>query len=318
VVTSRSTLNARNLSTGEIRWSAIYGKSIVNNSRGGAHPIVFDGVVYDVSDGYVVAARLNDGEKLWQREIKETVYSPLTCTDRTLYIVTDSGQVLGFNLEDGRLVVDTSIYLSGTRGRAVHAPCAGAGRVYVPFGNKLAAIDRDQGGKVWDTRVTSSVVISPQNPSYLSNIVVTTTNLGDVHGYNASTGLEEWETRIFDGKAIMFRTSTYDEIVIGGGNPIQNQNKARVVGLDVRTGNEEWSYSLGQGTEIHGTPFIADELVWFITDNQNLIALQAENGRLVVKEKIQEIETLSNTNPVGVGERIIYYGYILSKYDKNR
>ncbi|MEU6703356.1 outer membrane protein assembly factor BamB family protein [Streptomyces wuyuanensis] len=171
-----------------------------------------------------------------------------------------SNDVWGTPVVDGNLLYVTSFEVhaldvaSGRRQFKTRdvawAMAVAGGRIHASDGPTLYALDANDGGERWRTQ-TDAWVYSLQAAR---GTVVTATRGGGVQGWEASNGERLWE---ITGAQTDFETPEAGPALCD--DTVYVWRNARLQALDARTGNERWSYPVGDAASCGGVPVRATQ-----------------------------------------------------------
>lgn len=159
------------------------------------------------------------------------------------------------------------------------APAVTRTSVYVgTSGGSLLALDRADGRLRW--RYDAGAPL-PSSPAVSDGVVVIAGRDGAVHGVDAGTGRGLWRTRPTETLALPWGREGWDYWVsspnVVDGRVLIGSPDGRLLSLDLRSGDELWSYSLGARTR--SSPAVSDSMV-FIGDDAGVVhAVGLTRGR---------------------------------------
>lgn len=284
---ARGTLDALALPTGERRWRADVGESLVN-----IYPSVDDGRVFVPSKLGSVTAFSTDGRRLWEYRTADPPINGhyyvqmggVTAVDGTVFVGSGDGVVHALTAGDGDVrwrrdvgahvgastpaVVDGSVYVADVDGRlhaltdggdarwtadlpgtdaVISAPAVGDGTVYV--GGVVAADDEP---------------IEQPNTGYISDRDLR----GRLHAVDAASGDVTWSVDLPD--AVPASPTVTDDLVVTG------CRNGRVYAYT--TGGERYWFFRGEGGGTDGTPVAAGQTV-YLGVGEHVHAVDLETGR---------------------------------------
>ncbi|MFE9927234.1 PQQ-binding-like beta-propeller repeat protein [Streptomyces sp. NPDC005774] len=148
------------------------------------------------------------------------------------------------------------------------------GRIHASDGPTLFALDAREGGDLWRLP-TDAWVYSLQADR---GTVVTGTRGGGVQGWEASTGRKLWETI---GCQTDFESPEAGPAVHDG--TVYVWQDARLRALDARTGDERWSYPIGDAASCGGVPIRltpAPDGYVYVSAGTRVLALDIAGGHV--------------------------------------
>ena len=213
---SYSSLEARNILTGELFWSVdksafngmTYNQGVLYCSTNGGHvlafkssdgsllrdfdlevthiissiPVVADDVMF-VGDEYLWAFN-TDGSLKWKYTLPGYSRSGATVDNGVVYISTDNGDLFAVNISDGTLKWK---YAVGTTGE--ECPTVSNGKVY-SGSNNLYCLDAVSGQLIWQR---DNINFEWDSPNVFNNTLYVAGD-GVLYSINAETGETIWET----------------------------------------------------------------------------------------------------------------------------
>lgn len=245
-------------------------------------PAVVGGVLYCGTDtGRFLAARVDDGEVIWQVQLTGTTHgihgSPAVVGD-LVYIGAYDGTVYAFERRSGLLAWR---YKLGYQVGSSPAVVPEWGVVYSAHeespdgGGFVVALDARTGGEIWRARTEahphSSVAIDVERRR-----VFVGDNLGYLYALDAGTGALAWRQRLLeDGKADI---KTTPSVLLDRGLVVFGAWSGKVYALDEATGSTVWAHETG-GKLMASTAYLATRgIVYAATPLGRLVAIDARDG----------------------------------------
>ncbi|MFE6333619.1 PQQ-binding-like beta-propeller repeat protein [Streptomyces sp. NPDC057798] len=148
------------------------------------------------------------------------------------------------------------------------------GRIHASDGPTLFALDCREGGDLWRLP-TDAWVYSLKAER---GTVVTGTRGGGVQGWEASTGQKLWE---LTGAQTDFETPEAGPALHEG--TVYVWQDARLRALDARTGDERWSYPIGDAASCGGVPVRVSQAVdgyVYVSAGTRVLALDVTSGQV--------------------------------------
>lgn len=148
------------------------------------------------------------------------------------------------------------------------------GRIHASDGPTLFALDAREGGDLW--RLSTDAWVYSLKAD--RGTVVTATRGGGVQGWEASNGQKLWE---LTGAQTDFESPEAGPVVQDG--TVYVWKDARLRALDARTGDERWSYPIGDAASCGGVPVrlapAADGYV-YISAGSRVLAVDIASGHV--------------------------------------
>ncbi|MBN66861.1 MAG: hypothetical protein CMM94_04765 [Rickettsiales bacterium] len=279
-------------------------------------PVVAAGRVFAMdARGYVSAHKAGDiSTVLWTSDVAVELDEPellgggLAYDNGQLFIATGYGKVYALAANDGSLRWQ----------RAINIPLRAAPRVaenkvfIISVDNQAFALDTLTGAEVWSDRGINEKAgfVGSVVPGYGDGKIVMAYSSGEVRALNAVNGAELWSDMLI----LPRRTSAIAALSgIDAGPLVLNgivfavSNTGLMVANDGITGRSMWQQQIAS----HYTPWaLGDSLYMLTTDNQ-LVALQMEDGRvrwvsdLFAPLDEDEQEILRVAPPVAAGNNLL-------------
>lgn len=215
------------------------------------------------SDGEVQALELDNGRRVWSRDLEMLVSGGVGLYADSLFVGGSDGFVLRLDAATGE-----------TRWRArvsgeVLAPPQGNGRVVVAqtYDGKLHGLDFDSGERLWthDSNMPVLTVRGTSTPIFHDDIVVAGFANGRVLGFNAGSGAVEWEARVAipQGRSEIERIVDVDGTMVLVGNELFAASyQGNIVAIDASSGRKAWERPVSSVSGVSqgfGNVYVADE-----------------------------------------------------------
>ncbi|HET7052301.1 MAG TPA: PQQ-binding-like beta-propeller repeat protein [Solirubrobacterales bacterium] len=264
-------------------------------------PVYHRGRVYGAFlGGTVVAGDTTSGKLAWKRELHAHLESSPLAVGETLYLGTDTTDVVALRTSDG-----------GTRWRfnspaAIKAsPSYDAGRIFVAdYEGSMFALKANSGKPVWRTNTTKAPPFGSggffSSPAIGFGRVYAARDDGTVFALDEKTGKVDWSYDtggpVYGSPAIARVPGTPPSVYIGS-------EDGRFFALDARTGKPRWRFDVGG--PVPGTAVVIGRTVYtssFKTDKTT--GLDARSGK-----KIFQLHQAGYTPIVSDGRRLYAIGY---------
>lgn len=281
-----------------------------------AQPVSDDGIIYTMdSDAVVTAFDVASGSRRWRVDTKNddadstNIGGGMAVADGVLYAVNGLAELVALDAKTGQLK-----YRKTFPAPARSAPTVAEGRLFFStIDDRLLAMSTDDGRQLWvyQGRTTQTAMLGQAAPAYADGIVVAGFGSGDLVALRAESGSPAWSDSL---GAVRGRTSIADLSAIRGLPVIANGRVfvmgvgGQTVGLDLRSGRRLWEREVG-GSE---TPWVAGDWVFLISAEQQLAALNAQDGRIAWVTDLPRWENEEKfkdpihwVGPVLAGDRLI-------------
>lgn len=258
--------------------------------------------------------------EIWTKNIgdgsdDEYIYFAPVLQNDIVYTASYDGYVMAVDSHNGSTIWTTGlddVYPSAT-------PLVTKEHVYVGtlYGH-LIKIDIRNGGKLWQKEVPSSVFAAPVAANDL--IVVNTWN-GEVSAYKNSSGDLVWSQVV--GSPPLMLTGNGSPVLSGNGHVYVGMDNGELWAFDVETGVKQWDVPIAvpeggsdvsRMVDIVGTPVLEDGIIYVVTYQGNVAAVNSNNGAIIWKKE------MSSYDSVAVGYSALYVtdsdSYIYS-FDKS-
>lgn len=265
---------ALNPQDGKIYWRT----QIKAGSR--AAPTILNGRVFVTTlNNHAIALNAADGKILWEYEgVSETTAllgAASPAADEQIVIATFStGDIVALRIENGSVAWEDSLSnslrlggmagLSDIRGNPV---IAGDRVIAISYGNKMLALDKNNGGRLWQREISSS-----ETPWVAGNVVYVLTPDFKVIAMDITSGDIIWVSEL-----AKYENAEARKGVINWAGPLMVNSKllisgtgGRMVELDAKTGTEINRWNTGDTVSL--TPIVAGGTLYILTDNGTLSA----------------------------------------------
>lgn len=267
VTTAFGNVMALEASSGEVVW----GKLIDGPIR--AAPTVADGRVYVTSiSNEVFCLSAVDGTVLWKFEGVAESSSLLASTSPAVangiaVIPYTSGEIIGFNVDDGRPLWGDSLVTTGSlsslatmndiSGRPV---IEGNQVIAISHSGRMIAVNAQTGDRLWTRNVSGT-----QTPWIAGPHVFVITDDRVLLAVTRDEGRVRWSTQL-PGEQV------WSGPVLAGGRLIAVSSKGNMVDVNVQTGAIIGQRDLGTGMYI--SPVVAGNTIYLLNDDADLIAMR--------------------------------------------
>ncbi|MEM7168935.1 MAG: PQQ-binding-like beta-propeller repeat protein [Pseudomonadota bacterium] len=266
-------LDAQN---GEIVWSA----EVPGPVHGG--PAVQDGSLYVITlDNQLTVLSTQDGRQLWNHVGLEEIASYLgtaapAVQGDAVVVPYSSGQLLAFLTENGRVLWDESLKSSivfdplADIAQVRGLPVIDRGAVFaISHAGRMVAIDLRQGIRAWDIDVGGV-----QMPWVAGNFIFLVTNDSQLVCLRRDDGRVRWVQSLprYEDEEDQTGALHWTGPVLAGDRLIVGGSNGTAISVSPFTGEILGSLELPDSVAV--TPVVADNTLYFLTDNATLVALR--------------------------------------------
>ncbi|NVK26059.1 MAG: outer membrane protein assembly factor BamB [Gammaproteobacteria bacterium] len=242
----------------DVEWRSSVGSGI-GKFYSNLSPVVVGDVIYAASrEGKVMAFNKDDGDKIWQSDIRENppklwtyimmepvksakLSGGLTAAYNNLYMGTEDGYVVALSQETGEVLWRTEV-----KGEVVSAPAAGDGWIAVSTtSGHVAALHPDSGEIRWqlETDVPALSLRGTSSPTIANGGVLVGTATGKLSVILLDKGVPAWEQPIatIKGSTELERLVDADSKVLVVGTTVYAiAYNGNLVALDMMSGRALW------------------------------------------------------------------------------
>jgi outer membrane protein assembly factor BamB len=248
-------------------------------------PIIAGGVVYAMdAKGYITAHSAGDISKiLWTNKSAvtedeaDTLGGGLAFDSGRLYVSSGRGKLFALEASTGKELWKQSLGVS-----LRVAPKTGSDKVYVlSVDNQLFAFNALKGMPLWSDRSVSesSGFLASATPAVTDTVVIAPYSSADIHAIDTVGGQDIWTDTL-----LLARRNSATGVFSGiGGNPIVKDDivyaggsSGFFAGIALLTGRRLWE----QNISTLNTPWIADDFIYLLSSENDLICLLRADGRV--------------------------------------
>jgi outer membrane protein assembly factor BamB len=264
-------------------------------------PVYYEGKVFGAfRDGHLAAGDAKDGHKVWVRKLNAHLESSPLAVNGTLYLGTDTTDVIALRASDGKTLWDFN-----SPGAIKASPSYDKGHIFVAdYQSSMFALDAKTGKPIWRTN-TSKVAPFGQggffsSPAVAFGRVYAARDDGTVYAFDEKTGKVEWSFAtgdlVYGSPAVARVPGTPPTVYIGSEN-------GRFFALDARTGKVRWSYDVGG--PIPGTATVIGHTVYTSSfKTRETVGLDVRTHRVDYR-----VKQAGYTPMVSDGKRLYLIGY---------
>jgi outer membrane protein assembly factor BamB len=218
---------------------------------------------------------------------------PVYSEDR-IFVTDVEGGLLAFSADTGK-----RLWQHQSEERLVSGADARDGLVVAgSIDGLVLAVDAATGDQRWTSRVSSELLVAP---AIAGDIIVVRTNDGRVHGLSSSDGTRKWQ---FDRGSPLISLRGNGPPLIAGGKAFIGYDNARVVALDVASGDLLWEQTVSRPdgrtelermNDVDGELQLIDDALYMVTYRGQVSALTIENGRPLWGRDLSSYSGLSSS-----------------------
>ncbi len=267
-----------------LAWRSSIGRGASGSARLLGRPVVAAGQVFAVDGaGVVTATAAGDGSRLWSWQTREA-----RVDDRVAGgAVATAGGVVFAALAHGEVVAlpaggGEPIWRVALRAPLRAAPAIARGLVLVRTAdNQLVALDAGSGQLRWRHAgaFEPAALLGGAPPAVQGGLAVVAYASGEVTALALDSGRPVWSETVARPR----RTLALGAILDIAGAPVIDRDRVVVAGnggeiaaLELRRGERLWDAPIGS----RGTPWVAGEFVFVVSDRGELACLLRQGGRI--------------------------------------
>ena len=297
-------------------WAASVGQGSGDDRFILAQPVVAGGRIYAMDAGdSVTAFDAQGGGQAWKVDLTPADEDDglfgggLAIDGGRLFATTPYGQVAALDAGSGKVLWQVKL-----PGPMRAAPAASGGRVFVvTTDNQLFALAQDDGRQLWDyTGIAQDAgLLGGSTPAVAGNVVVAAFSSGELVAFGVDSGRTLWSDSLAGvarGDAVATLADIRGLPVIDRGRVIAVSNSGTMTAIDLERGGRLWNASIGSSQ----TPWVAGDFVYILSNNDELICLTRDEGRVRWIESLPQFQNETDrenpiawAGPVLVGDRLV-------------
>ncbi|MDD3288702.1 MAG: PQQ-binding-like beta-propeller repeat protein [Alphaproteobacteria bacterium] len=293
-------------------WHSHIGAGSGGDYRLLAMPVVNAGKIYTIdSEGVVSAFRTDDGERLWRTDTTpedcedESMGGGIGFSDGVVFATTGVGEAVALNANTGAIIWHKSMSKP-----LRSAPTIADGRVYVvTIDNELFALDVKNGNELWRHNgiIESATLMGSSSPAVSGDSVIIAYSSGEIFSLRAQNGRVAWSDMLASSTKVGALPAIADIRglpVVDRGRVFAVSHSGRMASIDKRTGERIWD------TEIGGinTPAVAGDAVFVLTNDNELVALTRDNGRVLWSKELSKFKDPEDHD----SKPVMWYGPLMA------
>lgn len=293
-------------------WSVNAGAGSSRKSALTTPPVANETAIFVIDSRQTVRAfDLNNGNRLWERELKSGnrrdqvgIGSGLAVADDRLIVASGYGFVSALDVNNG-----AEIWRRDMEAPMTGSPTIKDGRAFVSSNNnEVFALDIADGQIVWtDQAIAESArILGSPSSAAVEDIVITPYSSGEIIAYLAANGRRLW-TEALSRPGRFTPISSINDIasrpVIGGGLVFAANQSGVMAAIDGRSGSRVWVQPVGSTS----APALAGKYIFVSGTNGQVVCLSAASGQIYWVKQLREFEKEKKKK-----NRISYAGPIIA------
>ncbi|HET7121275.1 MAG TPA: PQQ-binding-like beta-propeller repeat protein [Solirubrobacterales bacterium] len=264
-------------------------------------PVYYEGKVFGAFlDGHLAAGDAKTGKKVWVRKLNAHLESSPLAVDGTLYLGTDTTNVVAIRASDGK-----TVWSFNAAGAVKASPSYDRGRVFAAdYQSAMYALDAKTGKPIWRTNTSKVAPFGRggffSSPAVAFGRVYAARDDGTVYAFDERSGKVEWSFQtggpVYGSPALARVPGTPPTVYIGS-------EDGRFYALDARTGKPRWRYDVGG--PIPGTATVIGRTVYTSSfKTGETVGLDVHTH-----QRTFHLEQAGYTPMVSDGKRLFLIGY---------
>ncbi|VBB69366.1 Outer membrane protein YfgL, lipoprotein component of the protein assembly complex (forms a complex with YaeT, YfiO, and NlpB) [invertebrate metagenome] len=299
-------------------WRKKSGRGVSIHDHTFANFVVAEGRIYMVdAEAVVHALDSRSGTRLWKTNLvpegTDILLAGGIAADENgrLFVTTGWGDVVALRSDTGTKLWRCSPG-GGVPMRA--APTISGSRVFiVNKANEVRAIATESGDELWHRRGMAEIttMLGGAAPAVEGNAVVAALSSGELVVLRAENGKQMWHTSVATVRRIGSVANLSDILappVVNNGQVYVVGHSGLIIAINLRSGQRLWEV---EGGGVH-QPWIAGNFVFLLTNDDDLVALEAQSGRVLWITELPRWEKPEDLNgriywtgPILAGDRLV-------------
>lgn len=300
-----------------VAWRVDAGKGSNRKAALSTPPVASETAIFVIdSDQTVRAFDVNNGERLWRRELDSGnrrdqvgIGAGLAYTDGKLIVASGFGFVSALDASSG-----SEIWRRDMEAPMTGSPTIKDGRAYVSSNNnEVFALDLDDGQILWSDQAIaeSARVLGSPSPAAIEDIVIAPYSSGEIIAYLSANGRRLW-TEALSRPGRFTPISSINDIasrpVVGGGLVFAANQSGVMAAIDGRTGNRLWVQPVGSTS----APALAGDYIFIAGTEGRVAAISAPSGQIYWVKELRRYEKekkkkgrISYAGPIVASDQVI-------------
>lgn len=285
-------------------WTADIGDGSGGGLRLLARPLIAEGLAFAMdASGHVTAVALESGNRIWRvstqaegSDADEAIGGGIAYDNGRIFATTGHGEVVALSAKDG-----STVWRRQLPNPSRAAPTVAEGRVLViTLNNATFALNAKDGTVQWahNGMVQMASLQGGASPAVAGDVVLTAYSSGEIFALRAQNGRVAWGDVLVapQAGAMPEMADISATPVIDRGGAFAVNRSGRMAALIMRSGDHAWEVDVGSRT----SPVVAGSVVYLLTEQQQLLALRRDNGKLLWQQQLQKLSDPEDktSNPV--------------------
>ena len=313
-------------------WSTSIGRGSKSEIPLNAQPVVAEGKIFALDTNFRVSAfNALNGKRLWDTKIEndeedeDVISGGLSYGNGMLYATNGYDEILALSPENGEI-----LWRKKLSAPSRSAPTIANGRLFITtIDSRLIALDAQSGQGLWEYAGIGETtgLLGAASAGANNDIVVPVFSSGEVTALRVENGSVAWSDNLASvhnlGSGLISLSDIKAMPIVDRGMIISISFSGKMAAIDERTGTRIWQKEIS-GTQ---TPWIAGDTIYVLSSENQLIALNRENGGIYWIKEIPSYEDMEDkedpihwSGPILAGEELILsgsHGMILTLNPKN-
>jgi outer membrane protein assembly factor BamB len=289
----------------------------------GGTPIIAENKIFAIgSDGIVTAYDIQNKTTVWQNDFfpnatkkgfftsfgSKFLSGGLSFSEGVIYATAGLAEILAIDAKDGTTLWTAKL---SSPSRATPLKTDNNQLIVQTADNKTFALDAKTGNILWNHIGIGEEISSLRTsaPIANNNVVIVQYTSGELYALALTTGEELWTENLASPLDAIVTDSHLHTVITSptlDGNNVMAYGHDGVMGIfDLKTGKPAWKKQLGIDKQF----WVSGDLVYAVTIDFNLIAINKQDGRIKWVVDLSELETTEGrtdwTSPIVGGSKVI-------------
>lgn len=298
----------------------------------GGTPIVAENTIYALgSDGIITAYSLQNKSTVWQNDFfpnatKKGFFTSfsgkflsggLSYSEGIIYATAGLAEIIAVNASDGSIIWTTKL---SSPSRATPLKTESNLLLVQTADNKTFALDSKSGNIIWNHIGIGEEISSLKTSAPIANndVAIVQYTSGELYALSLKSGEELWTENLASPIDVVVTDSHLHTVITSptlDDNTVMAYGHDGVIGIfDLKTGKPSWKKQLGIDKQF----WIAGDLVFAITIDRNLVAIDKKEGKVKWLVDLNDLEATIGivdwTSPIVAGSKVIVANSIGSMY----